>query len=90
MTESFLGGYLQMIKGEILDDLGGPFVGFWSKGVIFLEHWLLILTLSYMGFLECMVTWEGGGSKVPAVRKTTKTVEIAKKIYQSQGIYQWD
>ena len=30
VTESFLGGYLQMIKGEILDDLGGPFVGFVS------------------------------------------------------------
>ena len=43
------------------------------------------LTLSYPGFWECKVT--RGGSKVPAARKTTKTVEIAKKNFISLKAY---
>ena len=39
-----------------------------------------------MGFLECKVTG-GGESKVPAARKTTKTVEIAKKNFISLKAY---
>ena len=48
------------------------------------------LTLSYSGFVECKVTWGGGGQSARSPENHQNGWNRQTFYYQSQGIYQWD